>query len=171
MNSIRDYPGRSFFGLFPGMNPAANHSSVAKTSVPGISVRRRGKAYTEASLGPAPFVLNWSMNGLPIRPFFVRAFPRTEGIHMYRRFALLSVLIMSSFAFGQGASTTRPAITGISHMTLYADDLKKSQGFYGGLLAGSRCPREGWSQVSAFMRIICNTSSCSPTQQGIGNPL
>jgi catechol 2,3-dioxygenase-like lactoylglutathione lyase family enzyme len=60
---------------------------------------------------------------------------------MYRRFALLSVLIMSSFAFGQGASTTRPAITGISHMTLYADDLKKSQGFYGGLL--------GWEQVPA----------------------
>ena len=60
---------------------------------------------------------------------------------MYRRFALLSVLIISSFAFGQGVSTTRPAITGISHMTLYADDLKKSKEFYDGLL--------GWEQVPA----------------------
>jgi catechol 2,3-dioxygenase-like lactoylglutathione lyase family enzyme len=42
-------------------------------------------------------------------------------------------------ALAQKTSITRPAITGISHVTLYADDMAKSQAFYGSLL--------GWEQV------------------------
>jgi catechol 2,3-dioxygenase-like lactoylglutathione lyase family enzyme len=48
-------------------------------------------------------------------------------------------LAIGCAAFAQGVS--RPAITGLSHVTLYADDLAKSQQFYAGLL--------GWEQVPA----------------------
>jgi catechol 2,3-dioxygenase-like lactoylglutathione lyase family enzyme len=50
-------------------------------------------------------------------------------------------------AIARGSATTatemveRPAITGISHLTLFADDLAKSQRFYSGLL--------GWDQKPA----------------------
>lgn len=56
-------------------------------------------------------------------------------------YVLMCALGVSGLAFAQGAPATRPAITGISHMTFYADDLQKSQAFYGGLL--------GWEQVPA----------------------
>jgi catechol 2,3-dioxygenase-like lactoylglutathione lyase family enzyme len=58
---------------------------------------------------------------------------------MYRSLVLSCVLIFHGMAFGQEAKATRPAITGLSHMTLYADDLNKSQEFYSSLL--------GWEQV------------------------
>jgi catechol 2,3-dioxygenase-like lactoylglutathione lyase family enzyme len=57
---------------------------------------------------------------------------------MNRRFVLLLILCaIVSPSFAQGVS--RPPITCLSHMTLYADDLQKSQQFYAGLL--------GWEQV------------------------
>jgi catechol-2,3-dioxygenase len=56
-------------------------------------------------------------------------------------FVLMCALGINGLAFAQGASAARPAVTGISHMTLYADDLQKSQAFYSGLL--------GWEQVPA----------------------
>ena len=49
-------------------------------------------------------------------------------------FCLLAILC-EPFAVG----LSRPAITGISHVTLYADNFEKSQRFYAGLL--------GWEQV------------------------
>lgn len=58
---------------------------------------------------------------------------------MYRFFVLMCTLGINGLAFAQGASTARPAITGLSHMTLYADDMQKSRAFYSGLL--------GWEQV------------------------
>ena len=58
---------------------------------------------------------------------------------MYRSFVLFCVVLFSSVAFGQDTKATRPAITGISHVTLFADDLAKSQQFYSSLL--------GWEQV------------------------
>lgn len=60
---------------------------------------------------------------------------------MYRSIVLCCVLMIPSLAWGQEAKATRPAITGISHMTLFADDLAKSQQFYTSLL--------GWEQVPA----------------------
>jgi len=60
---------------------------------------------------------------------------------MRRLFVVSLVLISSSLAFAQGAKTPRPAITGISHVSFYADDLAKSQQFYTSLL--------GWEQFPA----------------------
>ena len=51
---------------------------------------------------------------------------------------LLSGLLPRS---SQAQETSRPAITGISHMTLYADDIAKSEHFYTQLV--------GWKQVPA----------------------
>ncbi len=60
-----------------------------------------------------------------------------------RRMQLLFplLLLLPCATHAQAKSASRPAITGISHLTLFADDLAKSQRFYGGLL--------GWVQVPA----------------------
>src|ERR1039458_9094989 len=50
------------------------------------------------------------------------------------------LLVVSAAAFGQPA-VPRPAITGISHMTLYADDLMKSRKFYGTLIGWEEAPQ------------------------------
>ncbi len=50
-------------------------------------------------------------------------------------------VILPSLAIAQPASTLRPAITGISHITLFADNIPKSKQFYGDLL--------GWLQVTS----------------------
>ena len=59
---------------------------------------------------------------------------------MVRSFLLACALMIPTLAMGQPAKATRPAITGISHMTLYADDLKKSQAFYADLLGYEQVP-------------------------------
>ena len=56
-----------------------------------------------------------------------------------RTIVLTMAVILPSLVMAQPASTPRPAITGISHITLFADDIPKSQQFYGELL--------GWDQV------------------------
>lgn len=60
---------------------------------------------------------------------------------MPRSLILLFAFVLPCAAYCQQVKGTRPAITGISHMTLYADDLAKSQQFYHSLL--------GWEQVPA----------------------
>jgi len=57
---------------------------------------------------------------------------------MSRVLTLASLLLISAAAMAQ-TSILRPAITAISHITLYADDLAKSQKFYGSLI--------GWEQM------------------------
>ncbi len=59
---------------------------------------------------------------------------------MRRFFVFSSVLIASCLVFAQGAKVQRPAITGISHVTFYADDLAKSQHFYRSLLGWEQFP-------------------------------
>ena len=59
---------------------------------------------------------------------------------MYRSFVFVCVML-STAAFAQQGKPTRPAITGISHVTLFADDFAKSQQFYASTL--------GWEQVPA----------------------
>lgn len=91
---------------------------------------------------------------------------------MYRSFLLVCALFVQGAAWGQDMKATRPAITGISHMTLYADDLKKSQAFYGDLL--------GWEQVpagnaAAGVRFYVNHAQYielqAPPLEGIGDAL
>jgi catechol 2,3-dioxygenase-like lactoylglutathione lyase family enzyme len=60
---------------------------------------------------------------------------------MIRSFGLLCVLLYSGVASSQSGKPARPAITGISHVTFFADDLAKSEQFYGSTL--------GWEQVPA----------------------
>jgi catechol 2,3-dioxygenase-like lactoylglutathione lyase family enzyme len=55
--------------------------------------------------------------------------------------AAFAVVMLSGQMSAQSASAPRPAITGISHVTLYADNIAKSESFYKGLL--------GWDEVSA----------------------
>jgi catechol 2,3-dioxygenase-like lactoylglutathione lyase family enzyme len=59
---------------------------------------------------------------------------------MFKSFVVLvAAAVFPVVTLAQPALPSRPAITGISHVTLFADDLKKSQEFYAGLL--------GWDQV------------------------
>jgi catechol 2,3-dioxygenase-like lactoylglutathione lyase family enzyme len=60
---------------------------------------------------------------------------------MLRTIFLAFVLLLPGLAAVQDSSGMRPAITGISHITLYADDMPKSQQFYQSLL--------GWDMVPA----------------------
>ena len=54
---------------------------------------------------------------------------------------LTCALGINAVAVAQAPFAVRPPITGIAHVTFYADNLQKSQAFYGGLL--------GWEQVPA----------------------
>jgi catechol 2,3-dioxygenase-like lactoylglutathione lyase family enzyme len=53
------------------------------------------------------------------------------------------VLLTTIAAGAQTAPAARPAITGISHVTFYADDIAKSEKFYGTLLGWSQMPATG----------------------------
>src|SRR5271156_385438 len=56
--------------------------------------------------------------------------------------SVASLLAVSALLLSGAAIAQRPpAITGISHVTLYADDIARSREFYSGLL--------GWQAVSA----------------------
>jgi catechol 2,3-dioxygenase-like lactoylglutathione lyase family enzyme len=86
--------------------------------------------------------------------------------------ALAAAAVIPAVSLAQPASPPHPAITGISHVTLFADDLQKSQQFYGELL--------GWDQVpsgaaSSGVRFYANHSQyvvlLSPTTAGLANRL
>lgn len=55
-------------------------------------------------------------------------------IVILKSIALAFVFLTSLLAAAQPTSAARPAITGISHIALYADDIPKSQEFYQSLL-------------------------------------
>jgi catechol 2,3-dioxygenase-like lactoylglutathione lyase family enzyme len=78
--------------------------------------------------------------------------------------------MVHGLAFGQEAKATRPAITGISHMTLYADDVKKSQEFYAGLLGWEQEPAGG---VESGVRFYANHAQyielVTPPSKGLAN--
>lgn len=60
---------------------------------------------------------------------------------MHKYLLLTVTLALSTFGLAQKNSLVRPAITGISHVTLFAQDIPKSQQFYASLM--------GWDQVPA----------------------
>jgi catechol 2,3-dioxygenase-like lactoylglutathione lyase family enzyme len=64
-----------------------------------------------------------------------------ESFTVLRAIVAVITVILPSVVTAQPASSLRPAITGISHITLFADDIPKSKQFYGELL--------GWDQVPA----------------------
>jgi len=87
---------------------------------------------------------------------------------MCKHLVLALALIFPGIALAQQSPTPRPAITGISHVTLYADDLAKSQEFYASLL--------GWDQqplgaAQSRVRFYANHSQyielLSPPQPGM----
>jgi catechol 2,3-dioxygenase-like lactoylglutathione lyase family enzyme len=86
--------------------------------------------------------------------------------------AFAAAAVFPALSLAQPASPARPAITGISHVTLFADDLQKSQQFYGDLL--------GWDQVpsgaaSSGVRFYANHSQyvalLSPPSAGLEDRL
>jgi len=72
---------------------------------------------------------------------------------MNRTLLLAWLLILAGVACAQQATARRPAITGISHMSLYADDLAKSQQFYSSLLGWVQSPAGG---VQSGVRFYAN---------------
>lgn len=91
---------------------------------------------------------------------------------MYRPILLVWLLILTSVACAQEVTIRRPAITGISHMTLYADDLVKSQQFYSSLLGWVQSPA---GDVQSGVRFYANDLQyielVSPPSQGLENRL
>jgi catechol 2,3-dioxygenase-like lactoylglutathione lyase family enzyme len=63
------------------------------------------------------------------------------------------VFLSSWLAVAQPVSAQRPVITGISHVTLYADDIPKSQQFYQSLLGWDMAPA---GQASSGVRFYVN---------------
>jgi catechol 2,3-dioxygenase-like lactoylglutathione lyase family enzyme len=61
---------------------------------------------------------------------------------MFRVIGVAVMVFFSGPIFAQAASRVRPAITGISHIVLFADDFSKSHEFYAELL--------GWEQVPSI---------------------
>ena len=60
---------------------------------------------------------------------------------MNRSLVMFLLLLIPAFTAAQQVTHARPAITGIAHVTFYADNLQKSQQFYGSLI--------GWQQIPA----------------------
>lgn len=91
---------------------------------------------------------------------------------MLRNIVAAITVILPSLVIPQPASAQRPAITGISHVTLFADDIPKSEQFYVKLL--------GWEQVpanaaKAGVRFYANHSQyvelVSPPSPGLADRL
>jgi catechol 2,3-dioxygenase-like lactoylglutathione lyase family enzyme len=68
-------------------------------------------------------------------------------------FAIAAALLLSALAQAQqpaSKAVARPAITGISHLTLFADDIAKSKQFYTSLLGWEAVPASGTSSGIRF---------------------
>ena len=87
-------------------------------------------------------------------------------------FLNLCLLMVLNVVAAQQPNVSRPQITGISHMTLYADDLQQSQHFYVSVM--------GWTQVpagpaEAGVRFYANHTQyvelVSPLTKGLDNRL
>jgi catechol 2,3-dioxygenase-like lactoylglutathione lyase family enzyme len=92
---------------------------------------------------------------------------------MFKPAALLALAFFLPWsAFAQQTSTARPAITGISHITLYADNMPKSQQFYQSLLGWDMLPAtEAKSSVRFYANHLQYVELVSPPQQGLEDRL
>ena len=89
------------------------------------------------------------------------------------RYIILSLtLILPSVAQTQNAPARRPAITGISHLVLFADDIPKSEVFYGSLLGWDQVPATG---AASGVRFYANHSQyvelLTPPERGLADRL
>lgn len=91
---------------------------------------------------------------------------------MLRSIAAAITLVLPSLLIAQPAPKSRPAITGISHVTLFADDIPKSEQFYGELLGWYQVPGAG---ARSGVRFYANHSQyielLSPPPEGVASRL
>jgi catechol 2,3-dioxygenase-like lactoylglutathione lyase family enzyme len=90
-----------------------------------------------------------------------------------QEFLVLSLaFILTSFAQTQQTSTPRPSITGISHVTLFANNIPKSEKFYASLLGWDQVPATG---TESGVRFYANHSQyvelLTPPQPGLADRL
>jgi catechol 2,3-dioxygenase-like lactoylglutathione lyase family enzyme len=80
--------------------------------------------------------------------------------------------IFPCITLAQQTSASQPAITGISHVTLYADDIPKSREFYTSLLGWDPLPRAGaQSGVRFYANHLQYIELVSPPQPGLADRL
>lgn len=90
---------------------------------------------------------------------------------MYKLFVFSLALVLPTFVRAQ-PSPSRPAITGISHLTLFADDIPKSKTFYGSLLGWERIPATGAdSGVRFYANHLQYVELLSPPKPGLADRL
>src|ERR1700728_4867260 len=91
---------------------------------------------------------------------------------MFKYLLIALAFIFPGIALAQQTPTPRPAITGISHVTLYADDIPKSREFYASLLGWDPQPPDG---AQSGIRFYVNHSQyielLSPPQPGLADRL
>ncbi len=92
---------------------------------------------------------------------------------MMRKWMMWAVLLpVSSVAFGQQGSAAKPAITGISHVTLFADDIPKSEEFYTKLLGWEQVPTTGdKSGVRFYANHLQYVELIAPPKPGLADRL
>jgi catechol 2,3-dioxygenase-like lactoylglutathione lyase family enzyme len=91
---------------------------------------------------------------------------------MYKIFVMAFAFLLPSVTAAQQIHAPRPAITGISHVTLYADDKPKSQEFYATLLGWDPVPLGGAQpDVRVYANHLQYVELVSPTQPGLTDRL
>jgi catechol 2,3-dioxygenase-like lactoylglutathione lyase family enzyme len=91
---------------------------------------------------------------------------------MSKALVVILALILSGVAQAQQTSAARPAIAGISHVTLFADDIPKSQAFYASLLGWETVPPTGaQSGVRFYANHVQYVELVSPSQPGLPDRL
>lgn len=87
---------------------------------------------------------------------------------MSKYIVLALAFILPGVALAQQTSAPRPAITGISHVTLYADDIAKSREFYATLLGWDPQPPTGApSGIRFYVNHAQYIELLSPPQAGM----
>ncbi len=91
---------------------------------------------------------------------------------MQKALLLLLAFVQPHFGSAQKADAPRPVVTGISHVTLYADDMVKSRAFYTALLGWEPVPAPG---ADSGIRFYANHAQyielVSPPQPGLKDRL
>src|SRR5271155_1434662 len=86
--------------------------------------------------------------------------------------AVFFALFLPGLASAQNTSAVRPVISGISHITLYADDMSKSQQFYQSLLGWDMVPAD---KATSGVRFYANHAQyielISPPRPGLADRL
>jgi catechol 2,3-dioxygenase-like lactoylglutathione lyase family enzyme len=91
---------------------------------------------------------------------------------MTKSMVVILALILSGTVRAQQSPAARPAITGISHVTLFADDITKSRTFYASLLGWEPVPPAGaQSGVRFYANHLQYVELVSPPEAGLADRL